>query len=109
MEISLELKTAIELARNAGTVILEHYAQEIIAEEKLGIDDFWEPVTAADRAASRLILRFGKSFRMTGSSKKKLTESKYGSQRNALDNRPIDGTSGFVKKDGDFAVQIGWQ
>ncbi len=110
MQFSLELKTAIELARNAGTIILEHYSREIIAEEKLGIDDFWEPVTAADRAASRLIVDgLEKAFPKDGI----LSEEEVDDIMKRLSKErvwiidPIDGTSGFVKKDGDFAVQIG--
>ncbi len=110
MEFSLELKTAIELARNAGNVILEHYAQEIIAEEKLGIDDFWEPVTVADRAASRLIVDgLERAFTDDGI----LSEEEVDRIGERLSKErvwiidPIDGTAGFVKKDGDFAVQIG--
>lgn len=111
MEFSLELNAAIELARLAGTVILEHYAQEIIAEEKLGIDDFWEPVTVADRAASRLIVDgLAKVFPHDGV----LSEEEVDGVEERLSKErvwiidPIDGTSGFVKKDGDFAVQIGF-
>ena len=51
-----ELETAEALAREAGRLILEYYAREIIAEEKLGVDNFYEPVTEADRMASRLIV-----------------------------------------------------
>ena len=51
-----ELETAIRLAREAGHKVLEYYALEIVAEEKLGIDNFSEPVTAADRASSRIIV-----------------------------------------------------
>lgn len=110
MEFSLELKIAIELARRAGTVILEHYSQKIIAEEKLGVDDFWEPVTEADRAASRLIVDgLANAFPNDGI----LSEEEVDGIEERLSRErvwiidPIDGTSGFVKKDGDFAVQIG--
>ena len=51
-----ELETAIKLAKTAGDVILEFYALEIIAEEKYGIDNFSEPVTIADRTASKIIV-----------------------------------------------------
>ena len=43
-----ELETAVRLAREAGRKVLEYYALEIIAEEKLGIDNFAEPVTVAN-------------------------------------------------------------
>jgi 3'-phosphoadenosine 5'-phosphosulfate (PAPS) 3'-phosphatase len=51
-----ELETAVALARLAGKRILEFYALEIIAEEKLGADNLAEPVTIADRTASRIIV-----------------------------------------------------
>jgi len=51
-----EIEEAQSAARKAGALILEYYAKEIIAEEKLGIDNFYEPVTEADRMASRVIV-----------------------------------------------------
>jgi len=51
-----ELETAIALARKAGERILEFYALEIIAEQKFGVDNFSEPVTIADRTASKIIV-----------------------------------------------------
>ena len=105
-----ELETAVGLAREAGKKVLEYYALEIIAEEKLGIDNFAEPVTAADRASSRIIVdglktAFPDDF--------VLSEEEADAPRKRTDTSrvwitdPIDGTWGFIKKDGDFAVQIG--
>src|SRR5688572_1445087 len=105
-----ELETAINLARQAGNKVLEYYALEIIAEEKLGIDNFAEPVTVADRASSRIIVdglnaAFPTDF--------VLSEEELDHPGARVDTGrvwiidPIDGTWGFIKKDGDFAVQIG--
>lgn len=105
-----ELETAISLARDAGRTILEYYAVEIIAEEKFGADNFSEPVTAADRASSRIIVdglstAFPNDF--------VLSEEEADTPHERIENSrvwitdPIDGTWGFIKKDGDFAVQIG--
>ena len=51
-----ELDAAIALALDAGSAILKHYALDIISENKVGIDNRSEPVTEADREASRLIV-----------------------------------------------------
>ena len=51
-----ELSLAIELARRAGAAVLEHYKDEILSEQKVGFDDRHEPVTEADREASRIIV-----------------------------------------------------
>jgi 3'(2'), 5'-bisphosphate nucleotidase len=105
-----ELETAIALAREASKTILEFYALEIIAEEKLGLDNLFEPVTIADRAASRMIVD-GLAERFPDDAI--LSEEEPDEQKKRLStNRvwfidPIDGTAGFIKKDGDFAVQIG--
>ena len=105
-----ELETAINLARQAGTKVLEYYALEIIAEEKLGIDNFAEPVTVADRASSRIIVEgLNAAFRPDFV----LSEEELDHPGTRVDTGrvwiidPIDGTWGFIKKDGDFAVQIG--
>lgn len=105
-----ELETALRLAREAGAKVLEYYALEIVAEEKLGLDNFAEPVTVADRASSRIIVdglqnQFPDDFIL---SEEELDDP---DGRTQIDRvwitDPIDGTWGFLKKDGDFAVQIG--
>jgi 3'(2'), 5'-bisphosphate nucleotidase len=105
-----ELKTAIDLARVAGARVLEFYALEIIAEQKLGADNYAEPVTIADKTASRIIVEGLTAAFPTHAI---LSEE----EADVLDTRlaaekvwiidPIDGTWGFIKKDGDFCVQIG--
>jgi 3'(2'), 5'-bisphosphate nucleotidase len=105
-----ELETAIALARLAGVSILEFYALEIIAEEKFGLDNFSEPVTIADKTASRIIVEgLAEAFPEDGILSEEETDVV---EIRASRNRvwmidPIDGTWGFIKKDGDFGVQIG--
>ena len=105
-----ELETAVRLAREAGKKVLEYYELEIVAEEKLGIDNFSEPVTVADRASSRIIVD-GLKTEFPGDfvlSEEELDhpQTRINSDRVWITD-PIDGTWGFIKKDGDFAVQIG--
>jgi 3'(2'), 5'-bisphosphate nucleotidase len=105
-----ELEIALILARSAGKTILEHYALEIIAEEKFGLDNLSEPVTAADRAASRIIVDgLLAAFPHDGILSEEeidLPDTRLAKKRVWVID-PIDGTWGFVKRDGDFAVQIG--
>jgi 3'(2'), 5'-bisphosphate nucleotidase len=105
-----ELSTAIALAREAAAAILDEYALEIVAEGKLGSDNFWEPVTEADRRASR-ILTSGLAAAFPTDAV--LSEEEPDDVQDRLSKErvwiidPIDGTAGFIKKDGDFAVQVG--
>lgn len=105
-----ELTAAVAVAREASQSILRHYALDIIAEEKLGLDNYSEPVTIADRAASRIIVD---GLRSAFPNDGILSEEEIDDvQLRVTKNRvwiidPIDGTQGFVNKDGDFAVQIG--
>ncbi len=108
MEKEIEIATA--LARTAGARILEFYALEIIAEEKLGADNMTEPVTIADKTASRIIVEgLAQAFPDDAI----LSEEESDDAENRLLGKrvwiidPIDGTWGFIKKDGDFGVQIG--
>src|SRR6476469_1396315 len=108
--LEAELKTAIALAYAAGQLISDYYKTEFVAEEKLGADNFYEPVTAADRAASTLIVEaltteFPDDASLSEEEADDL-ETRLSAQRVWIID-PIDGTAGFVKKDGDFAVQIG--
>ena len=105
-----ELEAAVGLARYASESILDHYSREIIVEQKLGVDAHYEPVTVADRAASRIIVE-GLAAEFPGDAI--LSEEEADDLHIRLKKKrvwiidPIDGTAGFVKKDGDFAVQIG--
>lgn len=105
-----ELETAITLGRKAGALILEFYKNGFEAEEKIGADNLLEPVTIADRTASKIIVEgLGETFPNDGI----LSEEEIDVAENRLDkNRvwiidPLDGTKGFIDRNGDFAVQIG--
>jgi 3'(2'), 5'-bisphosphate nucleotidase len=105
-----ELEAAIAVARRAGEAILEHYSLDIISEHKIGVDNRSEPVTAADREASRIIVDgieelFPGDAILSEEEADKLDERLANERVWFID--PIDGTAGFIKKDGDFAVQIG--
>ena len=105
-----ELEIAVALAREAGERILEFYALEIIHEEKIGADNLTEPVTIADKTASRIIVE-GLSKAFPGDAI--LSEEEIDNHEDRLFGKrvwiidPIDGTWGFIKKDGDFGVQVG--
>lgn len=105
-----KLETAVEIAKLTGEVILEFYALEIIAEEKYGIDNFSEPVTIADRTASKIIVeRLSQEFpddAILSEEEKDDLKTRLSSE-NVWIIDPIDGTRGFINGDGDFAVQIG--
>lgn len=105
-----ELETAIALARLAGKTIIRHYEAGFETEEKLGADNYSEPVTIADREASRIIVDgLAAAFPDDGILSEEETDDL---ERRISKDRvwiidPMDGTAGFVKKDGDFGVQIG--
>lgn len=103
-----ELRVALELAREAGAAILEHYEGPLKIEQKAGADDR-EPVTQADRLANEIIVaRLGREFPEDGI----LAEESVDTIRRLDRSRvwmvdPLDGTTGFIDGNGDFAVQIG--
>ena len=105
-----ELENAIRLAVEAGRVISEYYLLDVTAEEKTGVDNFAEPVTVADREASRIIVNglanlFPEDAILSEEEADK-TDERLSRERVWMID-PIDGTAGFIKKDGDFAVQVG--
>ena len=103
-----ELKVAIEVARDAGALILEHYEGPLRVEQKYYDDDI-EPVTQADRIANQLIVeRLARDFPEDGI----LAEESLDTELRLDKSRvwmvdPLDGTNGFIDGNGDFAVQIG--
>lgn len=103
-----ELRIGLELAREAGAAILSLYEGPLEVEQKDYEDDL-EPVTQADRLANEIIVqRLAREFPEDGI----LAEESIDTARRLDKERvwmidPLDGTTGFIQGDGDFAVQIG--
>lgn len=103
-----ELRVAVDLARAAGRSILEQYEKPLRVEQKTNENDV-EPVTQADRIANELIVnRLKHEFPGDGI----LAEESVDTERRLSKSRvwmvdPLDGTTGFIDGNGDFAVQIG--
>ena len=104
-----ELRVALRLAREAGAAILEYYDEPLHIERKVDAEEYTEPVTQADKAANELIVTgLEREFPEDGI----LAEESVDTERRLSKRRvwmvdPLDGTSGFIARDGDFAVQIG--
>ena len=103
-----EMSVALELAREAGAAILNIYKGPLQIEQKSGADDR-EPVTQADKIANEIIVqRLGREFPDDGilAEESVDTERRLGKSRVWMID-PLDGTTGFIEGNGDFAVQIG--
>jgi 3'(2'), 5'-bisphosphate nucleotidase len=104
-----ELQVALALARDAGAMILQYYDVPLHIERKIDADNHQEPVTQADKAANTLIVGvLQREFPDDGI----LAEESVDTVRRLGKRRvwmvdPLDGTNGFIARDGDFAVQIG--
>jgi 3'(2'), 5'-bisphosphate nucleotidase len=103
-----ELRVALRLAREAGDVIMSFYEGPLHIEQKRDAEDR-EPVTQADRIANDLIVQqLSREFPDDGI----LAEESVDTERRLAKRRvwmvdPLDGTTGFIDGNGDFAVQIG--
>jgi len=104
-----EIEVATELARAAGVVLLRHYQSPFLVEQKVNALQETEEVTAADREANELIVgRLRKEFPEDGILAEESTDTEHRLEKNRvwlID--PMDGTKNFIRRDGDFAVQIG--
>lgn len=105
-----EMEVALKLAREAGAAILDYYDRPVRVERKMDANSsYTEPVTVADRAANELIVAgLRREFPDDGI----LAEESLDTERRLSKGRvwmidPLDGTNGFIARDGDFAVQIG--
>jgi 3'(2'), 5'-bisphosphate nucleotidase len=104
-----EMQVALRLAREAGASILQYYDAPLHIERKIDADEQTEPVTQADRTANELIVTgLRREFPDDGI----LAEESIDTERRLTKRRvwmvdPLDGTNGFIARDGDFAVQIG--
>jgi 3'(2'),5'-bisphosphate nucleotidase len=99
-----ELDVALELAHQAGEVIMGQYQTGLAVDHKAGD----EPVTAADRAADALIAAgLQAAFPDDG-----LLSEESEDDLSRLDKErvwivdPLDGTTEFIAETGEFAVQI---
>jgi 3'(2'), 5'-bisphosphate nucleotidase len=103
-----ELSVSLELAREAGAAILDFYEGPLDIEHKTNADDR-EPVTQADKVANEIIVsRLQREFPDDGI----LAEESVDTEHRLDKSRvwmidPLDGTTGFIEGNGDFAVQIG--
>ena len=104
-----ELEVVTELARDAGAILLRHYHSPFLVEQKVNALKELEEVTAADRESNDLIVRrLAAEFPDDGI----LAEESDDTERRLDKDRvwmidPMDGTKNFIRRDGDFAVQIG--
>lgn len=103
-----ELRIALELAREAGAAILDFYEGPLEIIQKADAYD-GEPVTQADQLANEIIVsRLKREFPADGI----LAEESIDTAHRLDKSRvwmidPLDGTTGFIDRNGDFAVQIG--
>jgi 3'(2'), 5'-bisphosphate nucleotidase len=103
-----ELEISLRLARDAGAAILDLYRKPIEIEQKDSFSDR-EPVTEADRVANDLIVNgLQREFPDDGILAEESVDTghRLGKQRVWMID-PLDGTTGFIDGNGDFAVQIG--
>ncbi|GAA5532836.1 3'(2'),5'-bisphosphate nucleotidase CysQ [Deinococcus aluminii] len=101
-----ELNVATRLALEAGELLRGHLARGLTVEHKTGADD---PVTAADREASELILAgLNAAFPQDGLLSEEAADSpaRLDTQRVWIVD-PIDGTKEFTTGSPDYAVSIG--
>ncbi|OLV17617.1 3'(2'),5'-bisphosphate nucleotidase CysQ family protein [Deinococcus marmoris] len=105
-ELTRELEVASRLAREAGALLLHHRAVGFSVEHKTSLED---PVTAADREASALIVSgLAEAFPADGLLSEEETDSaaRLSCERVWIID-PIDGTSEFIKGTADYCVSIG--
>jgi 3'(2'), 5'-bisphosphate nucleotidase len=102
--MSEELKYAIEVAKEAGKLIMEFYGRDISVETKSNDT----PVTEADKAVDKFIReKLQQKFTYPVLSEEAKDDlSRLGAETIWIVD-PIDGTSGFIKKNGFFSVHIG--
>lgn len=106
---SRELAIATAIAREAGAAVMEFYGRDCPVENKVYADQYAEPVTEADRLSNRMIVEaLRREFPGDGIlAEESADETDRAGKERVWMVDPIDGTSGFIDGNGDFAVQIG--
>lgn len=102
MKYEKELEKAIELAKLAGELVMKYHDSQNLSIETKPDNT---PVTIADKESNKLILAgLREAFPLDGIVSEEL-EKVEGERTWYVD--PIDGTKGFIRKNGDFAIHIG--
>lgn len=100
------LDTVIEIARKAGEAILEIYNQEIVVEVKSDNS----PLTLADKNANSIIVKglseLSPEIPIISEENKLIEYSVRKSWSSCWIVDPLDGTKEFIKKNGEFTVNI---
>lgn len=98
------LKTAIQSAIEAGAAILTIYDSDV--EVTIKEDD--SPLTAADLASNKVINGYlGKTdIPVISEENRQISHSERGSWKRCWVVDPLDGTKEFIKKNGEFTVNI---
>jgi 3'(2'), 5'-bisphosphate nucleotidase len=104
MEKSNELKIAIEIAKEAGAILLQYYDKELVISSK----DDDTPVSDADIASNNLIIkRLKEHFLYPILSEESVDDKNRLGQEFVWIVDPLDGTKNFIEKNGEFTVVIG--
>jgi len=103
-EKSAELKIAIEIAKEAGAILLQYYGKELVISSK----DNNTPVSDADIASNDLIIkRLKENFSYPILSEESADDKSRLGQEFVWIVDPLDGTKNFIEKNGEFTVVIG--
>ena len=102
----IDINLVIEIARDAGAKIMEIYGQDFEVETK----DDNSPLTQADRASNEVILKgLESSYPEIPFISEETRATEFSERKNwdffwLID--PLDGTKEFIKKNGEFTVNI---
>lgn len=104
MDLYMEMKSARELAVQAGSSIMDIYARDFEVQYK----DDDSPLTEADKKANDIIVQG-----LTDAFPHPVLAEESADDRSRMNSKwcwivdPLDGTKEFVKKNGEFTVNIG--
>jgi 3'(2'), 5'-bisphosphate nucleotidase len=102
------IQTLVTIAQQAGTAIMEVYSQEFAVEEKADKS----PVTEADLAANTIILTqlsaFFPDIPVLSEEGAKIPWETRKTWKRLFLVDPLDGTKDFVKKNGEFTVNVAY-
>lgn len=108
MDLGKELEAAKELALKAGKEILKIYGSDFEVSEKVDDNSYKSPLTEADLRANDIIVQ---GLRSSFPEYSILTEEEK-DNKERLSNEfvwiidPLDGTKEFIKRNGEFTVNI---
>lgn len=107
MDLNDILKDVITVAKQAGGKIMKYYQEDYTIKDKSAENEEYNPVTIADLESNKIIIKGLEKYGYGILSEESIDNEERLNKERVWIIDPMDGTSDFIDKTGEFVVMIG--